>query len=212
MKDKWSIYNEGNLFLIHSREYHLIKLLKYFNLYQLKDKKILEVGCGTAFELRNFLRYGAESKNLYGLDKDYNSIKIAKSKSGGIFYKVSDARLLPYKDKVFDIIIAFVLFSSVTSKEDRLQIAKEMIRVLKDDGLIIFYDFFIRNPQNKSIKAVRKKDIRELFNCCSFYFKRITFLPPVCRILPSFLLIFYYIFESLKIFNTHYIVGIKRLK
>lgn len=212
MKDKWSIYNKANLFLIHSREYHVLNLLKYFNLYDLKEKKILEIGCGSSFELRNFLRYGARARNLYGIDIDFSPIKRAKSINDNIIYKVSDAKFLPFKDKVFDIIIAFVFFSSLLKIEDRAKAAKEMLRVLKDDGLIIFYDFFVKKPKNKNVEAIKKKEIKKLFNNCNFYFKKITFMPIILRRLPSFFLFFYYFLELLKIFNTHYLIGIKKIK
>jgi len=78
-KDKiYSYFNKGNLFIVHQREKALLKVLNRFNILDLSDKKILDVGCGTGGTLRRFIDYGAKPENLYGIDLLEDRIEVAK--------------------------------------------------------------------------------------------------------------------------------------
>jgi len=37
------------------------------------------------------------------------------------------------------------------------KIASEMLRVLKVDGITVWYDFHMNNPQNPDVRGVKKK-------------------------------------------------------
>lgn len=211
MKNLYTLFNFATLFLVHRREYFLLKFLKKHNFVNLKDKKILEVGCGTCFELRNFLRYGSISKNLYGIDINLSSIFNAKNINGEINLICANAKNLPFKEKSFDIIAQFTCFSSILFKKDRIESAREIQRCIKSDGIIFWYDFYIKKPSSKNIVAIKKKEIKELFEGCILKFNRITLAPPIVRI--TFIShIFSLFLENLKILNTHYLVVIKAKK
>jgi len=85
-----------------------------------------------------------------------------------------------------------------------------MLRVLKPEGIIIWYDFHINNPKNPDVRGVKKKEIHELFPNCEIYLKRITLAPPLTRLIAPCSPLVCYILEKLRIFNTHYIGVIKR--
>jgi hypothetical protein len=77
--------------------------------------------------------------------------------------------------------------------------------------LILSYDFWL-NPTNRQTRGLQPAEIRSLFPGCRFAFERITLAPPITRRLASLpggwgLCLF---LESLKIFNTHYLVAIRR--
>jgi len=90
------------------------------------------------------------------------------------------------------------------------KIAEEMLRVLKADGFILWYDFRMNNPKNPDVKRVKKKEIYELFPNCEIYLKRITLAPPLTRLIAHHSQFVCYILEKLKIFNTYYIGVIKK--
>jgi len=85
-----------------------------------------------------------------------------------------------------------------------------MIRVLKPDGIILWYDYYVNNPRNPDVKKVSKKDIYKLFPNCEIYLKRITLAPSITSLIACRGQLICYILEKLKIFNTHYIGIIKK--
>ena len=92
-------------------------------------------------------------------------------------------------------------------KED---VARQMLRVLKREGIILWYDYFVDNPQNPDVRGVRKKDIYDLFSDCKIYLKRITLAPPITRFLAPRSYLLSYLLESMRFLNTHYLGVIKK--
>ena len=66
--NKYSYFNKANLFVVQRREWEIIRMLKKHKITFLKNTRILDVGCGIGKELRNFIKYGASSENLFGID------------------------------------------------------------------------------------------------------------------------------------------------
>ncbi|MDI7258443.1 MAG: class I SAM-dependent methyltransferase [Thermodesulfobacteriota bacterium] len=136
----WTYFNPANLFLIHEREREILKLLALHGLSDLTKTKILDVGCGTGALLRRFIDYGAQPFNLYGIDLMEHRVKLARETSPNITFILGNAEKIDFPDKSFDIITQFTCFSSVLNDHVKAALAKEMLRVLKDDGLIVWYD------------------------------------------------------------------------
>jgi ubiquinone/menaquinone biosynthesis C-methylase UbiE len=94
-----------------------------------KNSKILNIGCGTGDDLRIISKYGT----LYLLDSDKKALDLIKEKS----YKkiVGDACHLKFPSNFFDVIVIFDVLEHIV--DDRIAV-KEMYRVLKEKGLLIF--------------------------------------------------------------------------
>jgi ubiquinone/menaquinone biosynthesis C-methylase UbiE len=58
------------------------------------------------------------------------------------------APALSFLDKTFDLVVQSAVFNSILDFEMKQQIASEMLRVLKDDGLILWYDYHVNNLRN----------------------------------------------------------------
>lgn len=181
----YSYFNKGNLYMAQERERVILDLLRKYNFSKLSDKKILDIGCGTGGVLRDFIKYGAKSNHLYSIDLLEDRIEIAKDISPNINFKCGDASNLPYKDEFFDIVLQFTVFTSVLKKEIKKDIAKEMLRVLKKEGIILWYDFSYDNPKNPDVKGIKKKEIIDLFPNCEFNFNRVTLAPTLVRFIAS---------------------------
>lgn len=69
---------------------------------------------------------------------------------------------------------------------------------------------FWLNPANKQTRGLLPGEIRSSFPGCHFTFQRITLAPPITRRLASFSWGLCLFLESLRIFNTHYLVAIRR--
>jgi ubiquinone/menaquinone biosynthesis C-methylase UbiE len=206
----YSYFNPSALFIRQKLERTIIKYLHLHEIHNLSEKRILDVGCGTGPTLRDFIQYGANPKYLNGIDLLSERLETAVKLSPNINLVNGDASILPYKDKSIDIIMQRTVFTSILDNQMKRNIAKEMLRVLKPDGIIIWYDFYMNNPKNSDVKGVKKQEIYALFPDCNICLERITLAPPLIRIISVYSWFLCYLLEKLKILNTHYIGIIKR--
>jgi len=206
----YSFLNKATLFTYHQREKLILKILASQRIKNLSDKKILDVGCGYGEVLRRFIDYGAMPENLYGIDLLPDRIETAKKFSPHINFYLGSATELPFEDKFFDIVMQFTVFTSILDYSMKQKIAKEMLRVLKPDGIIIWYDYWISKPTNPDVEGVGKREIKNLFPDCKFEFHRITLAPPIARLLVPISWMLCELLEKLRIFNTHYLAIIKK--
>ncbi len=65
---RYSWFSPGHLYIIQKRERRFLALLKRYNFAPLDTKKILELGCGTGYWLREFIRWGARPESIVGVD------------------------------------------------------------------------------------------------------------------------------------------------
>ncbi len=198
-------FDESALQHFHSLERHLLALLKRHNFANLAEKRILDVGCGSGTLLRRFLEYGALPVNLSGIDLMTHRIELARALHPIIDWQVGSAHQLPYPDSSFDLVMSFVLFSSILSEPFRQKIAYEMWRVRKPGGLLLFYDFAYSNPRNPAVRGITRRQVQQLFNRpgARFDFRRITLAPPISRLVAPQAYWLASTLEQLKIFNTH---------
>lgn len=105
-----------------------------------KDKKILDVGCGSGVFMIELINRGAY---VVGIDYSPKMLDLAKQElnSNKILQKnyslkKTSATKLPYKNGEFDLILATGLTDYLTDEEDQ-KFLNEAARVLKEDGKII---------------------------------------------------------------------------
>jgi len=113
---------------------------KYFDL---KNKKILDVGCGTGIAT-NFFKCGA------GIDPSEELLKIATKKFPEIKFIKSSAENLPFKDDEFDAVISLTAIQNFDNIEKGLN---EIKRVGKEFVLT----FLKKSEKRKIIESVIKK-------------------------------------------------------
>jgi len=208
----YSWLSPGHLFLIQSREREILRLLRKKNIESLAEKKILEIGCGTGYWIRQFINWGARPQNITGIDLLPDRVTEArKLVSDSVRIECGSAADLNLPDAAFDLVLQSTVFSSVLDLPMKQQIAAEMLRVLKCDGVILWYDFHMNNPRNPDVRGVKKIEIRQLFPDCQIQLHRITLAPPLVRILAPYSWLGCSFLERVKIFNTHYLGIIQKL-
>jgi SAM-dependent methyltransferase len=129
----------------------------------LERARILDVGCGCGTLLRTLVSWGADRHKCYGIDLNEARIAVARRNIPGADLRLGDADLLPWSDSTFDIIIQSTVFSSILVNAMRIRIAREMVRTLKRDGVIVWYDLRMNNPGNPAVKGIRASEIAMLF-------------------------------------------------
>ena len=113
--------------------------------FDFKNKKILDVGCGTGIAANFF-------KCKIGIDPAEKLIDIAKKKFPGIKFLVTKAENLPFRDNEFDAVISVTAIQNFDDIEKGL---KEIKRFGKE---------FVLTFLKKSVKkSIIEKTIKKLF-------------------------------------------------
>lgn len=121
----------------------------------LKDKTVLDYGCGDGSYSFMFEQHGA--KKVFGFDISPEMIAIAHNKlatykeDAQIQFIVGDGNSLPYADNTFDIVVAnFVLVHF----DDLQKYLQEVRRVLKDGG------YFVATINCADVDGVRSASVQ----------------------------------------------------
>ena len=200
----YSMLQTASLLEHQQREREIIRFLKDMGC-SLGDKRILDVGCGNGGTLRDFVKYGSTPESCCGIDLLPDRIAKAKRMSPNMAFQCGNAEKLPYDGDSFDIQIVFTVFSSILDGQMKKNIAHEMLRVLKSDGFIFWYDYHMNNPNNPDVRGVKRREIYALFENCSIHLKRITLAPPLLRLLSPYSWMFCYFLEKFSFLCTHYL-------
>ena len=111
--------------------------LNMFNDIDIKNKKILEIGCGRGGGISSIAKY-LNIKDLYACDKNKMNIEYCKNNQEDfISFKQSDAHSLDYDDNSFDIVLSVESSHSYDNPE---LFFNEVNRVLKNDGIFLYVD------------------------------------------------------------------------
>ena len=174
-----------------------------------KRNEILDFGCGEGFIMEQLVNWGADRNQLTGVDISEKRIKKAKSRFESLrFLHVKDK--IPVSDDKFTIIVISTVFSSIIGNSNRLFWAQEIDRVLKEGGVIIFYDMKVNNPFNFNTKKISKKELKLLFNNYSIKTKSLTVLPQLSRTISLISPKIYPLLTKLSFLHTHYISELTR--
>ncbi len=202
--------NPFNLLSIQEREYAITSSLRESGIQSLAGRKILDIGCGRGQTLRRFLEFNADPSLMYGVDLIDEYLAQARLLSPQFSFVHGNAAELPFEEASFDIVHQATVFSSLLDPLMRLTTACEMLRVLKPDGLILSYDFFVDNPRNRDVCGVGKKEIHRLFPECRIRLRRLTVAPPIGRLVGVQSPLLYTLLSSTKILCTHYLCTIAK--
>ena len=143
--------------------------------------RVADIGCGYGYWLQNFVSTEIALPLVFGLDYNLARLRDASARPDAPNVVCGDARHLPWPAGTFDLVTQFTLFSSVLHPPDREQIAREMLRVLKPGGFVIWYDFFAPNLKNRNTCAIGRGELVRLFPGCRFEIHRVTLAPPLAR-------------------------------
>lgn len=152
--DKLSEYYESEDYISHTdskrnlfeKVYHLVrslslkKKLSLINSFSSKDKKLLDVGCGTG----DFLQKAFQNNwNISGIEPNEQARDIANKKTKNSVFEIE--QLLKFDAQIFDVITLWHVLEHLPNLEDHIAIFKKL---LKPSGTLI-----IAVPNYKSYDA-----------------------------------------------------------
>lgn len=101
----------------------------------IKNKTVLDLGCGSGYGSRRLLDY--KCKSVVAIDIEPKIINFAKKNfpHKNLTFKVANATKLPFKDNSFDVVVSFEVIEHI---KDYNTYTNEVLRVLRPHGKFIF--------------------------------------------------------------------------
>ena len=207
--DRYALYRPGPIQNRALQLEHVARALARADMLPFGERRILEVGCGQGQWLIDFESMGALRERLAGIDLVESRLDIARRRLSGADLRLGSAAELPWEAKAFDVVFQSTVFTSILDGDLKRAIAREMLRVVKPGGVILWYDFMFDNPSNRDVRGIGRSEIRELFPGCTIDLDRVTLAPPIGRRLAAFSRELASLLERIKLFNTH-LLGVIR--
>jgi glycosyltransferase involved in cell wall biosynthesis/SAM-dependent methyltransferase len=177
----WSAANAGNRRILAELEEAVAADLIRAGRFPGDGRTLLDVGCGHGELLAALVRRGAPPGALRGVDLLEERIAAARALVPGADVRVADARELPGGDASVDAVILSTVLSSIVDGGVRAQVAREALRVLRPDGVLLCYDARLPNPANRRVRAIGRAELGRLFAGCAIASRTLTVLPPLAR-------------------------------
>jgi SAM-dependent methyltransferase len=208
---RYSWFSPGYQFMLQQRERRLLSVLCRHGWTAWESKTVLEVGCGTGQWLRDFIKWGARPENVTGIDLLAERVSKARRLCPpSVRIECASAAELPFSDGTFDLVLQSTVFTSILDAGMKQQVGSEMLRVVRRDGIIIWYDYHVNNPWNSDVRGITRREIKRLFPSCQIELQRITLLPPLARLLAPYSYLGCYLLEKLPPLCTHYLGIIRK--
>lgn len=188
----------------------LREALERAGLLPLSDRTILEVGCGRGAILEDLADLGARPERMRGVDISAERVAhVPEALRASV--TVADASALPFADRSFDIVGQFTTFSSMLDGPMRAAAAREMARVLRPDGAIVWYDMRRASRRSRTV-ALGLAEVRALFPGYSLDARVVTLAPPLARPFRQRLPALARVLEAIPALRTHLLVVLRRLQ
>jgi SAM-dependent methyltransferase len=137
-------------------------------------------------------------------------VNARSSCSPAIRLQCGSAAELPFAAGTFDLVFQSTVFTSILDPDLKRRAAAEMIRVVTQDGIILWYDYRVNNPWNRDVRGVKRSEIKKLFPDCRMELQRMTLLPPLARWLAPYSILGCFALEKLPLLRTHYLGVIRK--
>jgi SAM-dependent methyltransferase len=201
--DLYSPWQPAEIFFKTGRKAVAAGMLNEARVFPRTGDTCLEVGCGAAGWLADFISWGVREQDLHGIDIDALRIRRAKEILPAADLRIGDAAKLPWNDGSFSIVISSTVFTSVLDRGVRSLIAAEIVRVLAPGGALLWYDFAFNNPKNPHVRGISRSEIGKLFPQLVGQIRSVTLAPPLARLVVAHSWTLATVLEAMPFLRTH---------
>jgi SAM-dependent methyltransferase len=117
------------------------------------ESKVLDLGCGYAWTTEWLSKIGIDATGI-DINRSYIDVGIIRMNKEFPNLIVGDVENLPFEDNSFDAILGFDAFHHIP---DRNKAAKELVRILKPGGRIVFVEPGADHEHDLNSKKVMEK-------------------------------------------------------
>lgn len=208
--ERYSWFNDAHMLAVQERERQTLALLREHGVRSLETARVLDVGCGVGFWLREMVKWGAQPHQLTGVDLLPDRLAEAERRCPpGVTLVCGNAAAVEVPRESFDIVLQSMLFTSVLDAELRQAVARKMLDAVRPDGLILWYDYHVSNPRNRDVRGVSRAEIRALFPGCRIELRRVTLAAPLARVVARSHAV-HSLLHAVPFLRTHYLGVIRK--
>lgn len=164
-------------------------------------RDLLDLGCGGGATLAWLAGYGGIERAV-GIDLLPERIALARTTWPTLEFHVADGRSLPFADDSFDVVVALTVFSSVPA-DACAGMLREVARVLRPEGALVWYDMRRPNPRNPDVRPFAARDVQAVLAGWTVDAEPLTVAPPLARRLGRATRVLYPILARWPLLLTH---------
>ena len=175
---------------------------------KLPDMDVLEIGCGTGDNILSLIALGADPHRVVGNELLEARLEIAARRlPSAVRLHLGDGTCLPDSYGSFDLIMQFLVFSSILDDPLLSSLASRIWNVLRPGGIILSYDLALGNPFNPDVRGIPLRKLKTLFPEGELTARSLTVAPPLARIVSDKL---YPLLAAMPFLRTHYLCAIRK--
>jgi SAM-dependent methyltransferase len=196
---------------LHERQRALLALWARIGWTELRDKRLIEVGCGSGGNLLELLRLGFAPQCLSGVELLPERFAQARAVlPQALALHAGDALQLDVPAASQDAVFVSTVFSSLLDDGFQQRLASAMWRWVKPGGGVLWYDFTVNNPRNADVRGVPLARVKALFPQGHLQARRVTLAPPIARAVTRVHPALYTLFNALPPLRTHVLAWIDK--
>lgn len=204
LADRYSLLQPDVWQTVQERQRAMLRLLARRGWHDLRERRLLEVGCGAGGNLLEFLRMGWQPEHLAGIEllpeRHAHARAVLPER---VALHLGDACTAPIAEASCDLVFQATVFSSLLDDAFQQRLAAAMWRWVKPGGAVLWYDFTVDNPRNQDVRGVPLRRVRALFPEGRIEARRVTLAPPLaraaCRVWPGW----YPVLNAVPVLRTH---------
>jgi SAM-dependent methyltransferase len=196
---------------VQEKERALIRWIRRHSLSPVKEKYVLEIGCGRGDNILQLMRLGFDPSRIVANELLPERASAARERLPAVIpIFVGDAAELDLPERTFDIVMQSTVFSSILDPAFRVKLAGRIWKLVKPGGGILWYDFTYNNPRNRDVRVMPLSLIRELFPEAKIASWRLTLAPSISRRVAPIRPMLYTMLRAMPFLRTHLLCWIEK--